>query len=337
MNSHPNNHPNPKLIGAFVLGAVALAVAAVGVLGSGKLYRNVVPFVLFFPSSVEGLAAGAPVKFKGVEVGRVSNILLNLDRPESSDAKIPVFIEIDMDKVVRKGGPPDFEDPEVVRSFIDRGLRAELESQSLLTGQLFVELDFHPDIPARLVQPPDYRYREIPTIPNTLDRAGVAAQDLLEQLRRANLPALVRRADQTLASINSLVASPLVRADLAAVGTTLRHADRTMADIDDTAKNIQRQLAPLSASWTTTAEQTRQTVARVEVAVDRAGNAITQMQSTLAAVQAQIEPDSPIAHELIRTLDETAAAARSVRQLADYLQRNPSSLVFGRGGAGGPK
>jgi paraquat-inducible protein B len=321
---------NPKLIGAFVLGAIALAAVALGVLGSGKLFRRSIRFVLYFPSSVEGLNTGAPVKFKGVEVGRVTGILLNLDRPEASDAQIPVFIDLDMDKVIKKGGPPDLEDPAVVAGFIDRGLRAELESQSLLTGQLFIELDFHPEIPAHFVQAAGYRYRELPTIPNTLDRAGVAAEDLLDQLRRANLPALVHSAVRAMDSVHDLVESPAVKTDLAAVAVTLRHADQAIASLDQTAGRLERQFEPLAASLTGASEQTRQTVARAEAAVVHADAAMGQLQSTLEAVRAQVEPGSPISHELLRTLAETAAAARSVHQLADYLQLNPSSLVLGR-------
>lgn len=325
-----NHKPNPKLVGAFVVGAVVLAAVALGVLGSGKLFRHAIPFVLYFPSSVEGLNVGAPVKFKGVEVGRVSRILLNLDRPESSDAQIPVFIDLDMDKVIKKGGPPDLEDPAVVVGFIARGLRAELESQSLLTGQLFIELDFHPEIPAHLVQPPGYRYRELPTIPNSLERTGVIAEDVLDQLRRANLPALVHSAVQALDGIHSLVESPEVKLDLRQVRVTLRHADRAMADLDRTASRLESRLEPLAASLGATSDTTRQAVASAERAITHADAAIEQLQTTLAGVRAQVEPDSPLSHELLRTLAETAAAARSVRQLADYLQRNPSSLVLGR-------
>jgi paraquat-inducible protein B len=325
-----SHKPNPKLIGAFVIGAFTLAAAALGVLGSGKLFHRGIPFVLFFPSSVEGLNAGAPVKFKGVEVGRVTRILLNLDRPASSDAQIPVFIDLDMDKVIKKGGPPDLEDPAVVKSFIDRGLRAELESASLLTGQLFVELDFHPGTPARFEQAPGNKYREIPTIPNTLERAGVMAEDVLDQLRRANLPELVRSAVRALDGVHALVESPDVKTDLTAVGVTMRHADQAIANLDRTASRLERQVEPLAASLTGTSEETRQTVARAELAITHADAAIDQLQSTLTAVRAQVEPDSPISHELLRTLSETAAAARSVRQLADYLQLNPSSLVLGR-------
>jgi paraquat-inducible protein B len=332
-----SNRPNPKLIGAFVLGGVTLAAIAVGVLGSGKLFRHSIPFVLFFPSSVEGLNVGAPVKFKGVEVGSVSRILLNLDRPEMSDANIPVFVDVDMDKVMRKGGPPDLEDPAVFRNFVDRGLRAELESQSLLTGQLFIELDFHPEIPARFVQPPDYRYREVPTIPNTLERAGSTIEALLDQLRRANLPALVRSATAALDGVRNLVESPEIRRDLTAVGATLRNADRAMADLDQTASRLEQRVEPLTASLAGTSEQTRQTVARAEAVIAHADTAIGELHETLSALRTQIEPGSPISHELLRTLGETAAAARSVRELADYLQRNPSSLVLGRPAATEPR
>jgi paraquat-inducible protein B len=327
---------NPKVIGGFVVGAVALAVIGLGALGSGRLFRHTVPFVLYFPGGVEGLAVGAPVKFKGVEIGAVTRILLSVDQP-ITEPKIPVFIELDMDKILSKGGPADVDDPFVLRVFVNRGLRAELASQSLVTGQLFVELDFHPNIPARLYAGPDSGYREIPTIPNTLERAGTEIEALLEQLRRTDLAGLVRSASQALDGIHRLVDSPEVKEDVVAVAVTLRHADRALADLDQTASRLEQQVAPLTASLSGASEQARKTLADADHAIGRAGAAIDELETTLAAVRAQVEPGSPIAHELVRTLDETAAAARAVRDLAEYLQRNPSSLLRGRPRATEPR
>jgi paraquat-inducible protein B len=331
------NRANPKLVGAFVVGAVALAVVGVGVLGSGRLFRQAVPFVLYFPGGVQGLRVGAPVKFKGVEVGSVTNILLNLDQPVSGAAQIPVFIEIDMKKVLRKGGPPDLEDPAVYRKFVEWGLRAQLESESLLTGQLFVQLDFHPEIPPRFVQPPDYRYRELPTVPNTLERAGLAVEELLAELRRANISGLARSATQALDGIHRFVDSAELQADVVAVAATLRGADRAVADLRRVASHLDQQAAPLLASLASTSEQTRQAVARADSAIVRADAALGQLQATLADARAQVEPGSPVSTRLLRTLDETAAAARSVRELADYLQRNPTALLLGRPAAAEPR
>ena len=97
---------SPTLIGAFVIGAVALIVIAILLLGSGRLFRQTRDFVLYFDNSVNGLRVGAPVKFKGVEVGSVKDIRLQLEKGAEVN-KIPVIIEIDLEKLTLRGATPE--------------------------------------------------------------------------------------------------------------------------------------------------------------------------------------------------------------------------------------
>ena len=99
-----NKKISPTLIGAFVIGAIALLVIAIIVFGSGRLFKQTREFVLYFETSVNGLRVGAPVKFKGVEVGSVKNIVLQLEK-DTQVARIPVIIEIDLEKL-QAGGKP---------------------------------------------------------------------------------------------------------------------------------------------------------------------------------------------------------------------------------------
>src|SRR5262245_30436492 len=139
---------NPIIIGAFVVGAIALAVFGIVVFGSGRLFKETTPFVMYFTGSVDGLSVGSPVKFKGVEIGGVTSIQLDL----GEEARIPVWIEIDNKKIVARGAEwPS--DRAALRAAIERGLRAQLNSQSIVTGLLFVQLDYHPETPAVLLAP----------------------------------------------------------------------------------------------------------------------------------------------------------------------------------------
>ena len=90
---------NPVMIGAFVVGAIALAVVGIVVFGSGRLFADTTPFVMYFSGSVDGLSVGSPVKFKGVEIGGVTSIQLDL----GEEARIPVWIEVDNKKIVAHG------------------------------------------------------------------------------------------------------------------------------------------------------------------------------------------------------------------------------------------
>src|SRR5690349_5924191 len=160
-----NKKISPALIGAFVIGALALIVIAIVVFGSGRLFRQTRDFVLYFDNSVNGLRIGAPVKIKGVEVGSVKDIRLQLERTE--EPKIPVIIEIDLEKFTSRGATiaaqTAMDRQALQRVIVERGLRGQLEMESLVTGLLYVSLDFFPGTPIHLVQRTDgdYKYPEI--------------------------------------------------------------------------------------------------------------------------------------------------------------------------------
>ena len=181
---------NTKLIGGFVIGAVVLVMAGILLFGSGKLFTEQKKFVLFFEDDVKGLNVGAPVDFDGVKVGTVTDIKIVLNKKDLS-LTIPVFIEIDPDKITfdskiselgklvesKNKGAKTF-----IQLMIDRGLRAQLEMQSLVTGQLGIHLDLHPDTPVRLVGA-EPGIPEIPTARSALS----ALAETLEKLPIAEI------------------------------------------------------------------------------------------------------------------------------------------------------
>ena len=124
---------SPTLIGAFVVGALALLIVAVIAFGSGQLFRKTQEFILYFDGSVNGLRIGAPVKVKGVEIGSVKDIKLETELG-SQIHKIPVIIEIDLKKVIRRGVAPEKAmDPNTIREFVKQGLHGQLQTESLVT------------------------------------------------------------------------------------------------------------------------------------------------------------------------------------------------------------
>src|SRR6266481_2035144 len=135
---------NPALIGAFVLGAIGLIVTAVVIFGSGRLFRKSHEFVIYFGGDINGLRVGAQVKFKGVEIGQVKKIRLRLEQDVNrqngtlkADVRIPVIIELDEEKILAHGGSAvDLSDPHTVPNLIREGLRAQLGSDSFVTGPL---------------------------------------------------------------------------------------------------------------------------------------------------------------------------------------------------------
>lgn len=185
---------NKTAIGIFVTGALALLVIGISVFGSGMLFKKADKYVLFFDGSVKGLSAGAPVVFRGVKVGNVEQVNL-LYSPKTEDVHILVIIDVELSRV--KGVPehvgyPNYEE------LIKHGLRAQLDVQSFVTGQLIVSFDFYQDKPARLLGIMD-QYPELPTLPMT---PGV-----LNIVQELPLKEIANNVKETMVGINKLVNS----------------------------------------------------------------------------------------------------------------------------------
>jgi paraquat-inducible protein B len=296
---------NPTLVGAFVVGALALGVVGVAVFGSGRLFRETYPFVCYFEGGVHGLDPGAPVKFKGVEVGSVKRIMLRFEQTPS-EVRIPVILEFDADKLTRAGMDPSF-GPEGIQVAVEQGLRARLESESLVTGLLFVNLDFYPETPKHLVGTGDIP--EIPTLPTTFEQATLAVKEILDRLAQVDLEGLVESATEALRGIRDLAASREARGALASL-------DATLASLERLSDALERTAVPLGESVRETSDRTQALAAELE--------------RTLQVARELIEPGSPVSHQLTATLQDVSSAARALRALAETLERDPSALVRGR-------
>jgi paraquat-inducible protein B len=311
---------HPKRVGGFVLAGVALLVAAVVLVGSGSLFSRKHTFVSYFTGSVAGLRIGAPVKLRGIVIGQVTGVYLTLSN-QVDVTRVPVIYEIDEELVRRRGGAGErIGDADYQRELIDQGLRAALELESFVTGQRYVELDFHPDAPLEFAQEPDERHPEIPAI-----QSPGLEQDLtafVKKLQEADIAGLF-------ASLSHMAA----RAD-----STFR--DMRMHELRDAADSVlvaaaeaMRQFTSLSAAL----EAEVPTVGdQLNATADRLATTLDEMNTTLRTTRAALDPASPAAVRLEQSLREIAATARSLRELLEYLQRNPSSLLRGRAEEGQP-
>jgi paraquat-inducible protein B len=314
---------NPALIGGFVVGAIALALISILVFGSGRFFQSTSDFVLFFPSDVNGLEVGAPVKFKGVDIGSVTDIrlrfgdvrLTTLEQVQQG-IRIPVFIQIDNEKFQSQGGVSDLRDPKVMHHLVELGLRGQLNTQSLLTGKLFVQLDFFPDTPATLMAPPGTNLIEIPTVPTKLEQVQSAAERIIQRLQELHLDKMVETATDTLDRIRDLVGNPAVEKTVKALPGTLANVNEAVTELRSLTTRVDTNQEALFAALDSAAEKTTQ--------------ALDQARGTLASVQGMVGPDGAISGQLSATLSQMQDAARSIRLLADSLERNPSSLIRGR-------
>jgi paraquat-inducible protein B len=321
------------LIGGFVLGAVALMLAGVFVFGSGKFFRNTFKYVMFFQGSIKGLNIGAPVMFQGVKIGSVTEISLVYNSGDDS-IYIPVIIDTAPEKI---SGITANRHPGDIENAVDRGLKAQLQIQSIVTGQLLVALDFFPDKPVRrigLVK----EYPEIPTVPTTLQELSKTIQDfpVRELFEKLNL---------AVDGIQRLVNSSDARESVAGLNQTLKDVQRLV-------NSLNTNIEPLMASLTKTSDTARETLARAEKTMDlregpaaevianmnetlaAARHTLAQSEKTLSSIQGMMSQDSPVIAEFESTLRDLSDAARSVRALADYLERHPESLLRGKGASG---
>jgi paraquat-inducible protein B len=307
---------NPATIGAFVVGAIVLAVAGVLVFGSGRLFKHTSKYVCFFSGSVDGLNVGAPVRIKGVDIGSVVDIRLRLPEQASQlgskAIRIPVTIEIDNERVLAVGG----EARRDIKQLIDRGLRAQLNAQSLVTGLLFVQLDFYPESPPTFVLPPGSKTLEIPTVPTTIEQVQSAAENVFRKLQEVHIEALVKSLTEAVDTIKTVVATPELKQAIQALPATVANLNQTVTSLHELSLRIDTKAGPLLDSLKGTS--------------DKGGAALDQTRVTLQTVQQFVEPESPLSTRLSGSLQEVSEAARALRLLANLLERNPSILVRGK-------
>ena len=354
---------NTTVVGAFVIGAIALVLGAVMMFGTGQFFNERVVVVTVFQGSVTGLQVGSPVEFRGVPVGTVTSIKALYD-PERASFEIPVYLSLNSDSVTNvQGDEPDPSPERQIRKMIEDGLRARLDIRSLVTGTKFVALNFYPDTPATLAGIEG----DIPEIPSTESRLDKVTS-LFDKL---DVDALAGKAIVTLDGISALVNSPVL-------ASTIENLDNTTRNANELVLRLQADTRKLSQTALATLEQTRQTVAAAETALtatlsdvsrlskttdarlsriaekldttlsavqtlatsldqqtqplsDSARAAMDQATSMFEAAEGLIGEDSHTRYSLDTTLEELAAAARSVRVMADYLEQNPDALLKGKG------
>jgi paraquat-inducible protein B len=183
---------NKTAIGAFVVGAVALLIVAIAVFGSGAFFKHSDKYVLYFDGSIKGLSVGAPVIFRGVKIGNVSEIDLLYDS-KSKKILIAVIIEVELARVAgypEKIGYPDYE------IFITRGLRGGLKVQNFLTGQLMIAFDFYPDKPVNMYNL-DIGYPELPALP--------ISPDIFALMNELPIKEIADNLEQVVVGLNQLI------------------------------------------------------------------------------------------------------------------------------------
>ena len=328
---------NPALIGAFLVGALVLAVAGLVVFGGGKFFTQKQAMVAYFEGSLSGMAIGAPVTFKGVKIGSVTDVRVVIDTKENT-IRTPVFFEIEANRIqeasgaelkLKKGAPG-------LQILIDRGLRGQLELQSLVTGQLQVGLNFHPGTPVRLTGLTK-EYPEMPTIPTR-------TETLIKTIENLPIDKLVADVLHTVQSMDTLVSSPEIKEVLRSANKTIVDANHlvgkvekmvgageaAIANIDKLAGNVDKTVAVGKDALV----DARQVLSRAGPALEKALLEVDKLakdaQKLAVSADGVVNADSPLRYDLANALKEIQGAARSLRVLADYLDRHPEAVLSGK-------
>jgi len=327
---------SPTLIGAFVLGALILGTIAILLLAGGHWFQERRQHIMYFRVVGQGLQVGAPVVFLGVKVGTVKEIQLGMDE-ENRRMLVPVTVELEPHTVrTGRGEVINLQEKNTIRDLVKRGLRARLNTQSLLTGQLYVDLDFYPDKPARFFSN-DPQASEIPTIPTTIEKLITLLEDFPIEEFLANLAAISSatnkivsteamhniplRLEATLANLQSLTArfdaagDPLLietKKDLIELHKALDAVQAAMGKIGDAADRI---------------AEFADTDAKLYGNVTQAGEELANAARNLRLLA---DEKSPTLEHLNDALQEITRAARALRLLADTLERQPEAVIRGK-------
>jgi paraquat-inducible protein B len=312
-------------VGAFVFGALALGVIAILMFAGSSLFTPRLRVVAFFQDSVAGLSVGSPVTLRGVKVGSVQNLKVYLKLPDMVPV-IRVYLDIQPGQVSWTGGTTgtDLTDLELA---VKSGLRAQLSTQSLVTGQVSVSLDFHPETPATLVG--GGGALEIPTIPSDFQRI----KDEIAELKLADLAEKARTA---LTGINQVVGE--LNGKLGPLADSLRQTSDDARTTLDTTSEAVRQLQHdasqtldaldhLSNATESQVLTSGKNIDRLTATAERAASQADKLVNSLNDLTAS---RSPLRDNLEATLRDLSASASSLRNFSRDVERNPSLILLGR-------
>jgi paraquat-inducible protein B len=342
---------NPAIVGAFVVGALVLLCAGALVLGAGRWFSGDLRFVLSFREAVTGLVVGSPVEFRGVKVGEVAEIRALYD-PKANTFYFPVMIRLQPDRFERLGpGAKNVSTADLTAALVERGLRARLETQSFVTGQKRIALDFFPDKVATYAGPEvAYNHMELPTVDSpTEDIANLLRQIPFERLGRDLVHVAdgmkrlfgpgsdgeVRPLSDLIASLQGMLAAveselkPFLkegRATLVSLRSTAEQARAAMV----TAEASLQSIGGAAASVEQTSADARMTLLDARATLEKLSVGIDHARSALANIDKLTGDDSAVLYEITRAARELGSAGRAVRVMADELHARPDTLLRGR-------
>ena len=316
---------NTTSIGLFIVTGLALGVIGLLLFSSSKLFTSTRDIIVYFDESLNGLNEGAPLKYRGVTVGSVKRVMVRFNQA-TNDYAMPVILEL-QEKLLKErlGEPTEVFTERATDERIKAGLRASLQTESLVTGVLYVDVRVNPRAPPPVFHQLQKIYPELPTEPTQIQQlmSNLASLDI--KRIETNVNALITKLDTTvgslhmaeinqgitnlLLSVDRLLASPELTNGLAAVRPTLDQyrvlGEKLTSRVDPLADSITNSLA-------------------------EANRALAQFRGAAENLRTLLAPDGPLPNDLDQALQQLSGAVQSLSVLLDFLKQHPNALITGR-------
>lgn len=310
----------PFLIGAFLLSGVALLAAGLLLLSRDSLLSRPVEYVVYFTGALDGLDVGADVTYRGVKVGNVQQINLSYDRT-LNDVVMPVTIRINSDSARSKKKDRGFDHS--IEPLIARGLRAQLQTPSLLTGKAIVALDFFPEQPGYIRDPHIIDLPAIPTVPSRIDQIADVLRDLAKGLKEMPLKETLEAANKTLLAFERIATAPETQAGLHSLSVSL-------ANFEKISQQLQQRLPGMLDNVHSGSVELKDALVDVRHAAQSARDALQQMDAMVSDGRRSLGPQSELQYELLQSLQDLGQASKALQRTAESLEQQPQSIIFGK-------
>ena len=329
---------SPTLIGSFFLAALGLVIVAILMFGSGNYFEKKHQFVLFFhgENNLNGLNIGAPVKLEGVKIGEVKEVALLLDEKTLEVVK-PVVIELDYSNIINDDDDTNFQSKDgdahnqSTKNFIKKGLKAQLKTQSLLTGLLYIEFQFTPQDKVVMSGKNFRDLPELPTTTNATEDLKREAQKVADRIGKLPLEEIVEDLAVNMHEIKVILTSQSLKENRQGVNQSIKEMEKLLINLNDN-------FTPLMLNLNGTMKDTRVVVqefsreikpvlSSLEKTLNKATELLSESQYAVRSFEDFSSPEAP----LWQALEALKEAAESTKNLTDTLERNPESIIYGKG------
>ena len=330
---------SPTLIGSFFLAALGLVIIAILMFGGGSYFQKHHEFVLFFhtENNLNGLNVGAPVKLEGVKIGEVKEVALLVDEKTLEVVK-PVVIELDYSNIINDDDDDtDFQSKDgdahnqSTKNFIKKGLKAQLKTQSLLTGLLYIEFQFTPQDEVVMSGRNFRDLQELPTTTNATEDLKREAQKVADRIGKLPLEQIVEDLAVNMHEIKVILTSQSLKENRQGVNQSIKEMEKLLI-------NLNNNFTPLMLNLNGTMKDTRVVVqefsreikpvlSSLEKTLNKATELLSESQYAVRSFEDLSSPEAP----LWQALEALKEAAESTKNLTDTLERNPESIIYGKG------